>query len=424
MQQAEGCPGHFVPRYPPKSWPLVSIVIPTRNCGPILDRCLRSVLGQTRYDPFEVVLVDNGTDEPAALDLIRTWTSGERRRVRVVADPLPFNFSRLCNLGARSARGDLLLFLNNDIEALDADWLQAMVEQAARASIGAVGATLVYPDGTVQHAGVVLGLGGTCAHSHRGQPADSLGYAARLKTVNNYLAVTGACLMCRRRVFDSVNGFDESLPSDYNDVDFCLRLREQGYYNVCLPHARLTHYESSTRGPVPGRLAALKDAEQELLRRWSKYVSHDPCYTPHLTRSNESFSLGDGDRAARSLRPVYDSRTRLGLRIIRRSSFIVDEMMCAPDASFMYIRGWCATRTGATPERLDILVNGSRQGTARLGDLRPDVVRALRLAEGTAPGFVFALERLRARNPADQVHLVFEAHFAGRVERFSFQVPR
>lgn len=230
----------------------VSVIVPFRDQGSLVRRCLRSLRGSTR--PFETVLVDNGSREPRLL----RWLT-RTRRVVVRCDE-PFNFSRLCNAGARASSGDWLLFLNNDIEALTPDWIERMLSLTSVAGVGVVGATLVYPDGGVQHAGLFPDAEGRWIHAHRHQPV-SLSHLARPRLVP---AVSAACLLIGRATFEALSGFDEQLPLTYNDVDLCLRAARRGWKTALSPYARLIHYEGLTRGfsdDTPGKdhLADLRD---------------------------------------------------------------------------------------------------------------------------------------------------------------------
>lgn len=227
------------PRHPPGR---VSIVIPFRDRPELLRNCLRS-LRASRCRRFDIVLVDNGSTDPRTRRLLDRV--GKRRRVQVVDSPGEFNFSRLCNEGARRAKGDYLLFLNNDTEVLSRAWLDELLVVAADPGVGVVGATLLYPDRTVQHAGLFPRTDGTWVHPHRGQPDGS---NDELRMVRSVPAVTAACLLVRREVYDAISGFDERLPVAFNDVDFCNRARERGLLVVVTPHARLLHYEGLSRG--------------------------------------------------------------------------------------------------------------------------------------------------------------------------------
>jgi O-antigen biosynthesis protein len=227
-------------------------------------------------------VLDNGSEEPDTLRFL-----GDLREPhRALRDPRPFNWSSINNEGVRSARGDVLLFLNNDTEVLEPTWLEALLEHAQLPEVGAVGARLLYPDGTLQHAGVVVGLGGTAGHAFKRMPPDHPGHFGMSQVVRDCSAVTGACLMVRREVFERVGGFDERYQVAYSDVDFCLSVREKGYRNVFTPHATLYHHECATRGdldPPPDRW--------RFQARWAGYLADDPYYNPNLTRTREDFSL-------------------------------------------------------------------------------------------------------------------------------------
>jgi GT2 family glycosyltransferase len=285
-------PGSYVVRYALRRPEKVSIIVPTRDHGDDVDRCLRSVFAHRTYPDFEVVLVDNGSIDPASLATFARWAA-EEPRVRVLRDDAPFNFAALNNHAARETGGTYLLFLNNDTEVVTPDWLEALVEQAQRPSVGAVGAKLLYPDGTLQHAGVILGIGGVAGHVHKYADGGAGGYFNIVQTVNDYSAVTGACLMVRREAFARAGGFDEALAVAFNDVDLCLRLRALGLYNVYVPHAVLVHHESKSRGAERGaEKQARYDRERGIMQeRWRCATCNDPHYSPHLTLDAEDFSL-------------------------------------------------------------------------------------------------------------------------------------
>jgi len=270
----------------------VSIIVPTRDHADDLDRCLTSLFERSTYDDFEVLLIDNGSREPEALALIERWAKHESR-VRVFPSAIPFNYSKLNNLGFGHSRGRYIVLLNNDTEILTADWLEAMMEQAQRPSIGAVGAALEFPDGTLQHGGVVLGIGGVAGHSHRFAAAGDAGYFCVLRSVTNYAAVTGACLMVRRELYEAVGGLDETLTVAFNDVDFCLKLLARGVRNVWLPHVRLVHGESKSRGSDIGPAKQFRHLREQdvMLERWSALIADDPYYSPHLTRRSEDYRI-------------------------------------------------------------------------------------------------------------------------------------
>ena len=292
-EPVEGLSGRYRARYRLPGRPLVSIVIPTRDLSALLETCLHSVFERTAYDRFEVIIVDNDSREPETRELFRRWQEREPARFRVVPMPIPFNFPALINEGVRNAHGDLVLLLNNDIEVVSGDWLAEMAAQAMRPRVGAVGAKLLYPDDTVQHAGVVLGIGGIAGHSHKYLSNDWPGYFDRLRITANYAAVTGACLMVEKAKFDEAGGFDEALPVAFNDVDFCIRLLKAGYYNLCLSHPVLYHHESKTRGPEDTVEKQIRfRGEIDLMEaRWGELLKNDPYYSPHLTRYREDYSI-------------------------------------------------------------------------------------------------------------------------------------
>jgi GT2 family glycosyltransferase len=248
-------------RLPEEAGPVsgrVSIIIPFRDRLELLRGCLRS-LRRSTYRDFEVVLVDNGSAEPATR---RYLERARARGGRLVYCPGPFNFARLCNAGAAAARGEFLLFLNNDTEVLTPGWLERLLRVARRPDVGVVGATLLYPDGTVQHAGLFPRAGGHWVHGYRGLPPDAPGDQGELGHVRTVPAVTGACLLIGRDLFGSLGGFDERLPTSYNDVDLCCRARGRGLLVAVTPHARLLHFEALSRGyttdrPGSGHLSAL-----------------------------------------------------------------------------------------------------------------------------------------------------------------------
>ncbi|MBD1938823.1 glycosyltransferase family 2 protein [Microcoleus sp. FACHB-68] len=285
--------GHYTVRYEISDYKLVSIIIPTKDLAGMLNQCLESIFKKSVYPNYEVIVIDNGSTEAATAKLFADWSAKEPSRFKCYPLDIPFNYPKLNNYAVTKAKGDYLLFLNNDTEIVTPDWIDAMVEQAQRPSIGAVGALLLYDNDTIQHAGVVMGIGDVAGHSHRHFPSTTPGYVCQVKTISNYSAVTGACLMCRRDVFDSIGGFTEELAVAYNDVDLCLKMVAKGYRNIYLPHVVLYHYESKSRGyeDTPEKeLRRLREAAI-LKSRWQYMIDHDPCYSPHLTRGREDYSI-------------------------------------------------------------------------------------------------------------------------------------
>lgn len=278
---------------------LVSILIPTRDRADLLGACIHSLLDKTAHQGFEILILDNGSVEEATF---RLFDSLPRDRVRILPDGAPFNFSRLNNLGARQAKGEFLCLLNNDIEVLDADWLGEMLSFAVRPGVGCVGARLWYPDDTLQHGGILVGLGGSAGHAHRCLPRGRAGYFGRAVLHQSLSAVTAACLVVRKSVFEQVGGLDENLPESYNDVDFCLRVQDAGYRNVWTPYAELRHHESASRRNRPsGYAAQMKEYDRQaslIMRARRCSLREDPAYNPNLTRLGEDFGLAWPPRVA------------------------------------------------------------------------------------------------------------------------------
>lgn len=277
----------------PEPPPLVSIIIPTRNAHGLVRVCLSSILERTDYPNFEVLLIDNGSDDPAALAYFAELATSAPR-VRVLRDPRPFNFSALNNAAVAQARGEFVALVNNDIEAVAPNWLTEMVSIAAQPGVGAVGARLWYPDGVLQHAGVILSPRFVGMHAHKRLPRGPRGYMQRAAVMQDFSAVTAACLVVRKATYQQVGGLDEeNLAVAFNDVDFCLRLREAGLRNVFTPRAQLVHHESATRGPDthPDRVARFERERAYMQHRWAAWLAADPAYNPNLTLDSEDVGL-------------------------------------------------------------------------------------------------------------------------------------
>ena len=275
----------------PQPAPRVSLIVPTRDGAEVLATCIRSIRARTRYDDYEIIIVDNGSVQQRTRELFDELRADPA--IRILSRPEPFNFSRLNNAAAREATGAILGLVNNDIEVTHGEWLAEMVALAARPATGCVGAKLLYPDGRIQHAGVVAGLGGVAGHAHRFARADDPGYLGRLRHVHDVSAVTAACLVIRRAVFEAVGGLDEELTVAFNDVDFCLRVREAGFRNLWTPFAELVHHESVSRGSdiTPAKARRFAQEYAAMQRRWGAALLNDPYYSPHLTYDREEFSL-------------------------------------------------------------------------------------------------------------------------------------
>ncbi|HEY1582865.1 MAG TPA: glycosyltransferase [Chthoniobacterales bacterium] len=260
----------------------IAILIPTRDRTDLLRRCVESVVAKTAYENYEIIIIDNDSDTEEA----RVYF--ENLPHRILRYSGPFNYSAMNNFAVEQTDAPWILFLNNDTEAIESDWLTAMAEHVQRPEVGAVGARLVRRDGTIQHAGVVLGLRGMVKHAFYGFPAEDPGVCRQLQVTRNYSAVTAACLLTRREVFLEVGGFDEEhLPVIFNDVDLCLKMRRAGYQIVYTPFAKLYHDESATR-----RASVEPSEAKVLLERWPDLVARDPFYNPNLSRDHADFSLG------------------------------------------------------------------------------------------------------------------------------------
>jgi len=269
---------------------LASIIIPTRNGAKLVRQCIDSIRQKTTYAPYEILLVDNGSDEKSSLDYFRALR--DEGVVRLLEDPRPFNFSRLNNEAAGEARGEYLVFLNNDIEVITPEWLSELVSHAQRREIGAVGAKLWYPNETIQHAGLVL-VAGLAGHAHHGRKRGDHGYFSRASLTQSLSAVTAACVCMRRKLFEEVGGFDETLAIAFNDVDLCLRIQAAGYRNLYTPHAELYHHESASRGyeDTPEKMQRFQKEADILRARWMSVLMNDPYYNPNLTLSGDPFTL-------------------------------------------------------------------------------------------------------------------------------------
>jgi len=283
---------------PPSPAALVSIVIPTRDGVDLLRQCIESVFAKSTYPSFEIIVVDNGSVKPETLAYFDTLRA--RPNVRVVRDDRPFNFSALNNAAVALAQGEFVCLLNNDIEVITPDWLEELVSIAAQPGNGAVGACLWYPNDTLQHGGVVLGLGGIAGHMHYKMRRGTFGYFGRAVAMQNLSVVTAACLVIRKSIYEEVGGLDEQFAVAFNDVDFCIRVREAGYRNVWTPHAELYHHESATRGSdmAPEKFQRFQREVRLMESRWGDALMRDPAYNPNLSldTSKHPFALADAPR--------------------------------------------------------------------------------------------------------------------------------
>ncbi|MBC8722825.1 glycosyltransferase family 2 protein [Paraburkholderia sp. 31.1] len=282
----------------PEVLPSVEIIIPTRDSAGLVEQCVESVRQKSSYPNLRITIIDNGSLKQETHDLFARLQEDER--IKVVRDDSPFNYSALNNRVALASTADFVCLMNNDIEVINADWLEEMVSVALQANVGAVGAKLLYPDDTIQHGGVVLGVGGIASHAHKHFPNSHPGYFARARLRNVMCAVTAACLLIRQSIYKEVGGLDEQLHVAYNDIDFCLRVRQAGYRNVWTPYAELYHHESATRGAedTPEKISRFNQESELVRQRWEHLLMNDPCYSPNLTLTADDFSFAWPSRIA------------------------------------------------------------------------------------------------------------------------------
>ncbi|WP_414832255.1 glycosyltransferase family 2 protein [Afifella sp. YEN Y35] len=292
VEPAPGVPFYRLKLSVPEPRPLVSLIIPTRDHAKLLRGCIESILTKTTYDAYEILIVDNGSVEPETHRYFEELRADPK--VRVISYNKPFNYAAINNFAAVQANGAILGLVNNDIEVISPDWLKEMVSWAVQPDIGCVGAKLYYADDTIQHAGVILGIGGVAGHSHKYFPREEPGYFGRLKILQNVSAVTAACLIVRKEVYEAVGGLDEEhLAVAFNDVDFCLAVQKLGFANVFTPYAEMYHLESISRGHEDNSEKQARFFEESLYmqKKWQRLLARDPFYSPNLSREHEDFSL-------------------------------------------------------------------------------------------------------------------------------------
>ncbi len=277
--------GRWRIQYPvPKKAPKVSLIMPTRNGYEVLYRCVESLYKKTCYPDFELIIVDNQSDDPKVLDYLKQLQ--EKQRAKVIHYDAKFNYSAINNYALSFSEGEIIGLLNNDLEIISEDWLYEMVSYAIQKEVGVVGAKLYYPDGRIQHAGVILGAGGIAGHAYARKPKEYPGQMDRAFLAQNMVAVTAACLLVRKSVYLEVGGLNEKeLAVAFNDIDFCIRVHQQGYWNVWTPFAQLYHHESATRGyeDTPEKQARFQKECQYMETRWKKQLQHDPTFNPNLS---------------------------------------------------------------------------------------------------------------------------------------------
>jgi glycosyltransferase involved in cell wall biosynthesis len=289
----KGTPYYRLRRRSSQPAPLVSLIIPTRDRLEVLRVCITSILEKTSYRPIEVIIVDNSSEQDATAEYFATFK--DTPTVRVIASPGCFNYSALVNYGVRKGRGPIVAILDNDVEVINSEWLDEMASHACRADIGCVGAKLYYPNNTIQHAGIILGIGGVAGHSHKHRDRHDSGYFGRLLCVQGISAVTAACLVMRRSLYLATGGMDEdNLAIAFNDVDLCLRVAKLGYRNLWTPFAELYHYESYSRGydTDPAHADRFLREFHYMQLVWGDQLNHDSHYSPHLSLTLEDFSIG------------------------------------------------------------------------------------------------------------------------------------
>lgn len=291
--QTENLTGNVLAiQWPLLSKPLVSLIIPTYNGKELVKACIESILKKTAYQNYEILLVDNNSDDPECLAYFDELN--QHPKVRLLKYPHPFNYSAINNFAVKQANGEVVGLVNNDIEVISPRWLEYMAGHAMRNDIGCVGAKLLYSDDRIQHAGVVLGYGGGAGHAHKYFPRYHPGYMNRLIATQNYSAVTAACLLVKKSKYEEVGGLNEQdLHVAFNDVDFCLKVLETGVRNVYCAEAELYHHESVSRGlDISEEKAARFNRELTYLRtKWKKYIDRDPAYNPNLTLKRENFAI-------------------------------------------------------------------------------------------------------------------------------------
>ena len=289
---ANNCPYYWV-EYTVENNPKATIIIPTKDLAKVTEVCLKSVYEKTTYKNFEVIVANNNSEEPETFELFDRYKK-KYKNFKVIDANFEFNYSKINNYVAKQTKSDYIVLLNNDIEVITPEWLTLMIGYASQKHVGAVGAKLLYPNDTVQHAGIVMGIG-VASHLHLGKKRDAVAWAGQLAIPQDFSAVTGACLVVSRKKWNEVHGLEEKLKVAYNDVDFNLKLLEKGYYNVCLANVELYHHESKSRGSdTSGEKKIRFDSEQEFMyKKWKKRISNDVFYNPNLTKKTTDGYLID-----------------------------------------------------------------------------------------------------------------------------------
>lgn len=293
VESSKLCPTVYRIKYKLNNTPLVSILIPNKDHISDLNKCINSIVEKSTYNNFEIIIIENNSVEKETFDYYKKLELNDKIKI-IEWKSEDFNYSEINNFGAKFAKGEHLILLNNDTEIITENWIEEMLMYSQRKDVGAVGAKLYYPDDTVQHGGIIIGLGGVAGHSHKGFKRTDLGYMGRLSAAQEFSAVTGACMMIPKHVFEEVKGFDELFEVAFNDVDLCMRIRKAGYKVIWTPYAELYHYESKSRGYDDTTLEkrVRLNKEKKLFKgRWAKELkAGDPFYNPNLTVDKEDFS--------------------------------------------------------------------------------------------------------------------------------------
>jgi GT2 family glycosyltransferase len=290
-EKALGC---FIPVFKLKENALVSIIIPAKDKSQILEACINSILTLSTYQNFEIIVIDNGSKEPSFFSTLAQYECNYPEKIRSLRLDIPFNYSLLNNKAAKIARGEYLLFMNNDTKLISANLIEELVRLAQLENVGAVGPKLLYPNKTIQHAGIVLSIDETGAHVFSGSHKDTSGYFNNTNCLTNYSAVTGACMMIQKEKFDMVGGFDTQLAVDCNDVELCCRLQIIGYHNVYVPWVSMYHYECLTRGnPMLSSQSMLRQRDEKdyFTEKWGDMIKNDPYYNKNLSKTSKTFQL-------------------------------------------------------------------------------------------------------------------------------------
>ena len=285
-------PGFYRVKYQVQGEPLVSILIPNKDERDTLKQCLDSIKEKSTYHNYEIIIIENNSTKQETFDYYKEIDGKDK--IRVVYWKSGFNYSALNNFGYTFAKGEYILCLNNDVSVITADWLERMIGQCQRKKVGITGVKLYYPDDTIQHAGVIVGIGGVAGAMFVGMKRERSGYLRKAILQQDLSAVTAACMMVDRRAWEAAGGFNEDLAVAFNDIDFCMKLRTAGYLIVYNPYAELYHYESKSRGleDTPEKVARFNKEIQVFERRWPDIMRDgDPYYNPNLTLKSQDFSL-------------------------------------------------------------------------------------------------------------------------------------